>query len=193
MADAEADSSIVGAEMLVEAAQAVMAGHAAARLDPDLARRKVEFVVEDDDVGGRDPIAYRILGIDATHVTRRWFYLVPARGEPLKLVHAVEAGRLDGLPGEKVVYLPWQEMHRALGDMLADQRVVAMQYSPDCTIPHLSRVDAGTVDLVPWALQSLGGVVRGAGKRPPRDGSDVQPRSPRRGARPDRHTTRRRG
>src|ERR1039458_4934118 len=59
----------------------------------------------------RDPLAYSILGLDpGMHVTRRWFYLVPAVGEPRKLVHRIEAGRLDTLPGTKVEYSSWQEL-----------------------------------------------------------------------------------
>ena len=48
----------------------------------------------------RDPLAARILGLDEhAHVTRRWYYFVPAEGEPRRLVHRIEQGRLDALPG----------------------------------------------------------------------------------------------
>ena len=97
----------------------------------------------------RDPIAYRILGLDAGgHVSRRWYYWIPAAGEPAKLVHAIEDGRLDSLPGEKRVYASWQSHERHLREVLAPARRVAMQYSPHCMIPVVSLVDAGTVDLV---------------------------------------------
>ena len=102
---------------------------------------------------GRDPIAYRILGLDATaHITRRWYYLVPAQGQPQKLVHRIESGRLDTLPGLKHLYSSWQEHEGTLAAMLAPFTRVAMQYSPRNAIMYISMVDAGTVEL----LQSMG-------------------------------------
>ena len=101
----------------------------------------------------RDPIAGRILGIDPhAHVTRRWYYFVPAVGEPRKLVHRIEAGRLEHLPGTKSVYSSWQELATALEAMLAGFRRIAMQYSPRNAIMYVSMVDAGTVEF----LRSLG-------------------------------------
>src|SRR5580692_10508340 len=101
----------------------------------------------------RDPIANRILGLDPhAHVTRRWYYLIPASGEPRKLVHRIEAGRLDSLPGVKAAYSSWQELAAALDAMLAGARRVAMQYSPRNAIMYVSMVDAGTVEF----LRSLG-------------------------------------
>jgi Xaa-Pro aminopeptidase len=97
----------------------------------------------------RDPIAQRILGLDATaHVTRRWYYFVPAEGEPRKLVHRIEQGRLDALPGTKGLYSSWQELARGLETMLAGSRRLAMQYSPNNTIMYVSMVDAGTVEFM---------------------------------------------
>ena len=97
----------------------------------------------------RDPIAYRVLGLDASgHVSRRWYYWIPATGMPAKLVHAIEDDRLDPLPGTKRVYLSWRSHHAELQSMLAGARRVAMQFSPECMIPVVSLVDAGTVDLV---------------------------------------------
>ncbi len=97
----------------------------------------------------RDPIAYRLLGLDAeVHVSRRWYYWIPARGGPVKLVHAIEGSRLDSLPGAKLVYSSWQSHERLLQGLLVGARRVAMQYSPRCMIPVVSLVDAGTVDLV---------------------------------------------
>ncbi len=97
----------------------------------------------------RDPIAYRVLGFaPRQHVTRRWYYLLPAEGEPVKLVHRIESWMLDTLPGERRVYSGWQELREALGRMLAGKKQVAMQHSPDCMIPYVALVDAGTVDLV---------------------------------------------
>jgi Xaa-Pro dipeptidase len=98
---------------------------------------------------GRDPIAYRILGLDVTaHVTRRWYYLIPAEGEPQKLVHRIEAGRLDALPGHKHRYSSWQEHEGVLAAMLAPYTRIAMQYSPRNAIMYVSLVDAGTVELL---------------------------------------------
>jgi len=96
-----------------------------------------------------DPIALSILGFGpAYHATRRWFYLVPAQGEPAKLVHRIESGMLDHLPGRKLVYLRWQELRSQLGQLLGAAKTVAMQYSPENAVPYVSKVDAGTVELV---------------------------------------------
>jgi len=98
---------------------------------------------------GSDSIAEKILQLDHSRLaTRRWFYFVPAVGEPTKPVHAIEPEMLDALPGEKKVYLPWQQLHSHLGNFLADSRRVAMQYSPLHAIPYISCIDAGTVELV---------------------------------------------
>jgi Xaa-Pro aminopeptidase len=97
----------------------------------------------------RDPLAYRILGFEpAGHVTRRWYYCIPATGEPKGLVHRVEAGRLNELPGEKIAYSSWTEQVEGIGRILGGARRVAMQYSPNCAIPYVAMVDAGTVELV---------------------------------------------
>jgi Xaa-Pro aminopeptidase len=97
----------------------------------------------------RDPIAERILGLDeSTLETRRWFYFIPSRGEPRKLVHRVEQGALDALAGRRQVYASWEELHRGLRKLLAGSRKIAMQYSPENNIPYIGLVDAGTVELV---------------------------------------------
>src|SRR5437762_3947533 len=96
-----------------------------------------------------DPIAENILRLDhAKFTTRRWFYFVPATGTPEKIVHAIETGTLDSLPGDKRVYLPWQQLHQHLRETLVSAKKIAMQYSPLNTIPYISRVDAGTVELI---------------------------------------------
>lgn len=96
-----------------------------------------------------DPLAYRILQLDAGGIsTRRWYYLVPAQGEATKLVHRIESHSLDRLPGRKVTYLSWMELREKLGSILAGFNRVAMQYSPYNAIPYISRVDAGTVELI---------------------------------------------
>jgi Xaa-Pro aminopeptidase len=97
----------------------------------------------------RDPLAYRVLGFTAPRTpTRRWYYFIPAEGEPLGLVHRIERGMIDALPGEKTAYSSWTEQVAGLRQMLAGRRRVAMQYSPQCAIPYVSMVDAGTVELV---------------------------------------------
>jgi len=97
----------------------------------------------------RDPIAYRVLGLPTSlMVTRRWFYLIPAQGEPSKLVHKIEAGHLDSLPGAKRVYSGWQELFAQLKTFLGDYKTIAMQYSPNNLVFTVSLVDAGTIDLV---------------------------------------------
>jgi Xaa-Pro dipeptidase len=97
----------------------------------------------------RDPIAYRILGLDAqSFVSRRWYYFVPAHGEPQRLVHRIEAGKLDTVPGAKHEYSSWQELERELEAMLSGATKIAMQYSPRNAIMYVSMVDAGTVELL---------------------------------------------
>jgi len=98
---------------------------------------------------GRDPLAYRILGLgQASHVTRRWYYFIPAYGEPRALVHRIEPRMLDKLRGEKLQYAGWKEHTSALQQLLRGVTTVAMQYSPFCEIPYVAMVDAGTVELV---------------------------------------------
>lgn len=97
----------------------------------------------------RDPLAYRILGIpDDVSVSRRWYYFIPAQGEPRKLVHRIESGSLDALPGGRECYSRWTDQQAQLGNLLAGCSRVAMQYSPNCAIPYVSLVDAGTLELV---------------------------------------------
>jgi Xaa-Pro dipeptidase len=97
----------------------------------------------------RDPIAYRVLGLPASlMVTRRWFYLIPAQGDPLKLVHKIEAGHLDSLPGKKSQYAGWQELFESLKTMLSAYRDIAMQYSPNNIVFTISLVDGGTIELL---------------------------------------------
>ncbi|MFZ0802396.1 MAG: Xaa-Pro peptidase family protein [Terriglobales bacterium] len=97
----------------------------------------------------RDPIAYRVLGLPADlMVTRRWYYLIPAHGEPVKLVHKIESGHLDTLPGKKLQYSAWQELFEQLKGMLAAYRDVAMQYSPNNLVFYVSLVDGGTIEMI---------------------------------------------
>lgn len=96
----------------------------------------------------RDPLAYRVLGLPSRMATRRWYYFIPAHGDPAGLEHRIERGMLASLPGEKIPYSSWTEQLAGLRKLLSGQRRVAMQYSPNCAIPYVAMVDAGTVELV---------------------------------------------
>jgi Xaa-Pro aminopeptidase len=80
--------------------------------------------------------------------TRRWYYFIPAQGQPAGLEHRIERGMLSSLPGEKRAYSSWTEQLAGLRELLTGRKRVAMQYSPNCAIPYISMVDAGTVELV---------------------------------------------
>src|SRR5689334_1660701 len=99
-----------------------------------------------------DPLAYRILKLDdKMFASRRWFYYIPASGEPVKIVQSIEQFKLDSLPGRKIIFHGWQELHARLREVLNNagpKRRIAMQYSPMNDIPYISRVDAGTIELV---------------------------------------------
>jgi Xaa-Pro aminopeptidase len=97
----------------------------------------------------RDSLAYRILGLaDTLQPTRRWYYLIPAEGEPVALVHRIEPEMLNSLPGRRVLYSRWTEQQQCISDMLRGLRRIAMQYSPQCAVPYVSMVDAGTIELI---------------------------------------------
>ena len=101
------------------------------------------------DFHNRDAIAARILKMDTTRfASRRWYYFIPAKGEPQKLVHNIEPWRCDHLPGKKNIYLPWQQQQQLLKEILSNSKKVAMQYSPNNAIPYVSIVDGGTIELV---------------------------------------------
>ena len=102
------------------------------------------------DFHGSNPIAARLLGTAEVGkmTTRRWFYLVPASGEPKGLVHAIERRTLDALPGEKTAYAGRQQLEAGLTRLLAGMKTVAMEYSRECAIPYVSRIDAGTIEAI---------------------------------------------
>jgi Xaa-Pro aminopeptidase len=100
------------------------------------------------DFRGRDPIAQRVLQLPDGMRTRRWFYFVPAKGAPRKLVHKIEAESLASLPGETLYYAAQDELRNNLAKMLRRAKRVAMQYSPKNEIPYVAMVDAGTIELV---------------------------------------------
>jgi len=101
------------------------------------------------DFHNRDAIAARVLHMDTTRfASRRWYYFIPAHGEAQKLVHRIEPWRCDHLPGDKHIYLSWQEQQQQLKHILRSSKTIAMQYSPDNAIPYVSIVDGGTIELV---------------------------------------------
>jgi Xaa-Pro dipeptidase len=116
------------------------------------------------DFRGQNGLAQRIVGVEKLHRTRRWFYFVPANGEPKKLVHSVEPGALDHMPGSiKTVYRRWQELEAELGTLVSGAKRVAMEYSPRNANPYIGRADAGTVE-----------VIRGYGIEPVSSGDLIQ-------------------
>jgi Xaa-Pro dipeptidase len=100
------------------------------------------------DFRGNNAIARKIAQFGDKIATRRWYYLIPAKGEPMRVVHAIESHNLDHLPGEKIIFRGWQDLHQALKKALQGIRRIAMEYSPDNDIPYVSLVDAGTIELV---------------------------------------------
>src|SRR5687768_14786721 len=113
------------------------------------------------DFNGSNPIAARLSGLAASGkmTTRRWYYLVPAKGEPRGLVHAIERHNLDHLPGQKRPYAGREELASGLRELLRGVGRVAMEYSPRNAIPYVSRVDAGTVE----AVRETGAEVQSSG------------------------------
>ena len=100
------------------------------------------------DFHGSNPIARRIAGLNDSDklTTRRWYYLIPARGEPRMLVHDIERHSLAHLPGERLIYARHDTLKTGLESLIRNMQKVAIEYSPDCAIPYVSRVDAGTID-----------------------------------------------
>ena len=112
------------------------------------------------DFRGMNVLAGRVIGVEDRKLSRRWFYYIPANASPKKLVHAIEPAALDHLPGEeKIVYRRWQELEAGVADLMRGVRSVAMEYSPRNANPYISRVDAGTIELV----RSFGAEVHGSG------------------------------
>jgi Xaa-Pro aminopeptidase len=101
------------------------------------------------DFRGGNILARRVLGLDQKAPgSRRFFYFVPVEGEPRKLVHRIETAALDDLPGDKSIYMRWQELEAGVAQILHGSRRVAMEYAPRVSNPYVSRVDAGTIELV---------------------------------------------
>src|SRR5438552_11524363 len=101
------------------------------------------------DFRGLNVLARRVVGLpEDMFLSRRWFYYGPAKGEPRKLVHKIEPHALDFLPGPQETYLRWQELEAGVGRLVHGAKRVAMEYVPRNANPYVSRVDAGTVELV---------------------------------------------
>jgi len=100
------------------------------------------------DFRGSDILTPRILKTERLGGSRRWFYFVPASGEPVKVVHAIEPDRLDSVPGKKLIYREWSLLNSQVKDAIGPAKRIAMQYSPNNDIPYISRVDAGTIEMV---------------------------------------------
>jgi Xaa-Pro aminopeptidase len=101
------------------------------------------------DFRNRDYLAYRVLGLNFEKMnSRRWFYYIPAKGEPKKLVSVVEKQKLEELPGKRILYLSWKELHAVLKKALGSKKRIAMQYSSMNNVPYVSLVDAGTIELI---------------------------------------------
>ncbi len=112
------------------------------------------------DFHGSNPIARAVVALDPDALTtRRWYYLIPARGEPRALVHQIERDSLRHLPGDRLFYAGRDQLANGLSTLVSGHDRIAMEYSPDCAIPYISRVDAGTVD----AVRSLGITVVSSG------------------------------
>jgi Xaa-Pro aminopeptidase len=101
------------------------------------------------DFRGSNLLAMRVADLAEKKLSRRWFYYIPAEGEPKKLVHAIEPAALDHLPGtDKSVYRRWQDLETGVGELVLGAKTVAMEYSPRNANPYIGRVDAGTIELV---------------------------------------------
>ena len=100
------------------------------------------------DFRGINPIAQNVAGLTGINITRRWFCLIPAQGEPRWLVHRIETSNFVDVPGHVALYAGWEELNGAIQTLLADVKAVAMEYSPNAEIPYISRVDAGTLEWI---------------------------------------------
>lgn len=96
-----------------------------------------------------NPLAYKFLEIPSDHmVTRRFFYWIPQKGHPTKIVPLIEPYTLDHLPGSKWTYRGWQDLERLLFSIAVENQKIAMEYSPFNALPNVSKVDAGTVEII---------------------------------------------
>jgi Xaa-Pro dipeptidase len=132
--------------------------------DKDLDKHRIQHaqnIIEEQKLDGwllydfrrNNSLACRFLGIsDHTHLTRRFLYYIPKKGDPVKIVHAVESFVLDHLPGMKKIFTTWNKLEELIRSLFRGGEKIAMEYSPRNAIPYVSKVDAGTLDL----MQSFG-------------------------------------
>ncbi|MGA9291714.1 MAG: M24 family metallopeptidase [Ignavibacteriaceae bacterium] len=112
------------------------------------------------DFRGSNDAALEILDIPkASHLTRRFFYFIPSKGNPVKIVNEIEAGHLNHLPGEKLTYSSFDSLNKHLNKISGLGKKVAMEYSPNNNIPYISKVDGGTIEY----LKSLGFEIKSSG------------------------------
>ena len=101
------------------------------------------------DFQNRNYIAQMILNMNPKeHFTRRWFYFIPKDGEPIKLLSRVEPHKLEHLEGKKLLYSTWKEMIEKLKEILKNSKIIAMEYSRNCSIPYISIIDAGIYEII---------------------------------------------
>jgi len=100
------------------------------------------------DFWGINPLAQKILGTSNKAITRRYFYYIPCNGDPVGLVHMIDLPHFPKIEGEVRGYTTWYEMKDKLQTILGDAKTIAMEYSPQGNIPYISRVDAGTLELI---------------------------------------------
>jgi Xaa-Pro dipeptidase len=118
-----------------------------ARIQDALAAQKMDGWLLYD-FRGTNAIAEGLVGLTGQHVTRRWYYFIPVSGTPQKLNHAIEPRKLDALPGDKRIYAGRLQLEEGLAALLKGRKTVAMEFSENCGIPYISRVDAGTIDMI---------------------------------------------
>ena len=99
------------------------------------------------DRDGSNPIAVKLVA-PSGHPQRPWFYLITSTGEPITLVHNSELRQFDHLPGKKLTYLGYRDFSKQLAVMLKGVKQIAIEYSPKAAVPNISRVDAGTLELI---------------------------------------------
>lgn len=100
------------------------------------------------DFRGSNPIAQSVAGLAEVHITRRWFCLIPAHGQPRWLIHRIETSNFVDVPGSVTLYAGWEELNAEMDSLFAGVKAVAMEYSPNAAIPYISRVDAGTLEWI---------------------------------------------
>ena len=100
------------------------------------------------DFRGINPISQNVAGFAGKNITRRWFCLIPKHGEPRWLIHRIETSNFTDVPGQVSLYAGWQELNEKMSKLFADIQSVAMEYSPNASIPYISRVDAGTLEWI---------------------------------------------